>query len=40
MTINCRDEEQFMDTIHGLVVRGLTFKADRDSYTITLTGGY
>lgn len=40
MTITAATHQQFMDTIAALVHRGLTFKADADRLTITLTGGY
>ena len=38
--ITCRTMEQFLAVIGGLVERGLTFKADADCLTVTLTGGY
>lgn len=40
MTIECTDLETFMDCVEGLVKRGLTFKANAERLTITLTGGY
>lgn len=40
MTIHCADIHEFLDTIRGLVERGLTFKAKAHSLTIELTGGY
>lgn len=40
MTIQCTTTDHFLDVIHGLVMRGLTFKADADHLTIILTGGY
>jgi hypothetical protein len=40
MTIYCYDIAEFLDAIEGLVQRGLTFKADMKTYTITLTGGF
>ncbi|CAK6596207.1 unknown function [Klebsiella phage vB_Kpn_K12P1.1] len=40
MVITCKTFNDFMDTVEGLVKRGLTFNADGTSWTITLTGGY
>jgi hypothetical protein len=40
MTIHCRDIEQFLNIIDGLVRRGLTFSANTNNYEITLTGGF
>jgi len=40
MTIKCHDEQSFLDTIRGLVERGLTFDANTANHEITLTGGY
>ena len=40
MIIYCDDIAQFLDTIEGLVRRGLTFKADFRTFNITLTGGF
>lgn len=40
MTVNCPDLEIFFECIEGFVKRGLTFKADARTLTITLTGGY
>jgi hypothetical protein len=39
-TISCTDLRQFLNTIAGLVERGLRFEADADTLKITLTGGY
>lgn len=36
----CADLEQFLDLIAGLVKRGITFEANADRLTITLTGGF
>lgn len=40
MTITHKTEQQFYDTVSAMVIRGLMFKADADTLTITLTGGY
>lgn len=40
MTISCSCLERFLDTVQGLVTRGLTFKADADKMEIYLTGGF
>jgi hypothetical protein len=40
MTISCTCLERFLDTIDGLVSRGLTFKADADKMEVYLTGGF
>ena len=40
MTIECSSLDNFMDIVAGLVKRGLTFNADSEALTITLTGGY
>jgi len=40
MTIVCTEFEDFLNTINGLVVRGLTFTAYTDKLRIVLTGGY
>lgn len=40
MIINCHGLDQFLDTIAGLVERGLTFDAFSDTFTIRLTGGF
>lgn len=40
MTIECATITQFLDTVAGLVARGLGFKADVGSLTINLTGAY
>jgi hypothetical protein len=40
MTITAATHSQFMDTIAALVHRGLTFTANADKLTITLTGGF
>lgn len=40
MTIFCPDIAAFLDTLQGLVQRGLTFKAYHSTLTIELTGGY
>jgi hypothetical protein len=40
MTIQCDTLENFLDTIEGLVKRGLTFQSSTASYTIVLLGGY
>jgi hypothetical protein len=40
MTIECTDFEEFLNTIKGLVIRGLTFSANTNTMKITLTGGY
>lgn len=40
MTIICSDLDDFLDTIAGLVRRGLTFKGRQRDLTIELLGGY
>lgn len=40
MTIQCTDIHNFLDVIQGLIERGLTFKANAASLSVTLTGGY
>ena len=40
MLIHCNDREDFLETIDGLVRRGLTFKADGSTLEITLLGGF
>jgi hypothetical protein len=42
MTIKCYDLVQFLDTIAGLVQRGLTFRSEvgSDFWHIELTGGF
>jgi hypothetical protein len=40
MTITYQDVEKFNDAIYTFVVKGLTFKADGETLTITFTGGY
>lgn len=40
MTVECSNLDNFLDTVAGLVKRGLTFNADAEALTITLTGGY
>lgn len=42
MTIHCTTHEEFLDTVAGLVQRGLTFTSEvsRGLHIITLTGGY
>ena len=40
MTIYCNCIERFLDTIEGLVRRGLTFRADADKMEIHLLGGF
>lgn len=40
MTITYATSDSFHDGILALVTRGLTFHADHDKLTITLTGGY
>lgn len=40
MTIYCQCTERFLDTVEGLVRRGLTFRADADKCEITLLGGF
>jgi hypothetical protein len=40
MQIQCETLTQFLDVIAGLVHRGLTFKANSDTYKIELLGGY
>ena len=40
MTIICSTQVEFIDTIAGLVVKGLTFDADAQTLKIVLTGGY
>lgn len=40
MTIDCPNLDSLLDCVAGLVMRGLTFKADASSLTITLTGDY
>lgn len=39
-TIQCASLDDFLNTIHGLVARGLVFHADSDRLRITLTGGH
>lgn len=39
-TITYANAEMFYDGIYELTKRGMTFKADADLLTITLTGGY
>jgi hypothetical protein len=38
MTIDCKDFEQFLNVIAGLVQRGLGFRADAETLKINLTG--
>lgn len=38
--IECCTMTQFLNTIAGLVERGIRFEAHAESLTITLTGGY
>ena len=38
--IECDTLEQFLDTIEGLIKRGLTFQSKTNNLTIELTGGY
>lgn len=40
MTIRCTDLDNFLDTIQGLTIRGLTFTADTYTFQIKLTGGF
>jgi hypothetical protein len=40
MIINCHGLTLFLDTIAGLVERGITFEAYSDSFMIRLTGGF
>jgi len=40
MSIACDDLAQFLDTVAGLVARGLTFRADAGAFLIHLTGGF
>jgi hypothetical protein len=40
MTITCETQRIFLDTIAGLVERGLGFEADAFNYTIKLTGAH
>jgi len=40
MRIYCITMEEFLDTIQGLVVRGLTFQANTGNFLIELEGGY
>lgn len=40
MIIRCDDLDMMLDTIAGLVARGLSFEADASIFTIKLTGGY
>ena len=40
MSIVCDSLEVFLDTVRGLVERGLTFDAQTDTLTIKLTGCY
>ena len=39
-TIYTNNEETFFKCIHKLITLGLTFKANADTLTIELTGGY
>ena len=39
-TIVCDTFDRFMRVINELVERQIGFKANADSYTITLTGGF
>ena len=38
--ILCNDLETFLNVIHGLVERGLTFTSNANDLRITLTGGF
>jgi hypothetical protein len=38
--IYCTTIETFLDTVLGLTMRGITFKADAETFEIRLTGGY
>ena len=40
MKIECSTLNEFLDTIEGLVKRGLTFHSKTSNLTIELTGGY
>ena len=40
MIIKYTTEESFYSGINELVIRGLTFKANHETLTIHLTGGY
>jgi len=40
MKIECDNLEQFLNTIEGLVKRGLMFNSCAHNLSITLTGGY
>jgi hypothetical protein len=39
-TITHSTAQQFYNTIQAMLIRGLTFTADADTLTVTLTGGY
>ena len=40
MKIQCESVYRFVEVIHGLVEKGLTFEAVAESLVIRLTGGY
>jgi hypothetical protein len=40
MSISYCNADDFYNGVYELVVKGLTFEADFESLTITLTGGY
>ena len=40
MTIECKTLTDFLDTVEGLVKRGLMFIANGTTWVITFTGGY
>jgi hypothetical protein len=40
MIIKCSTMGQFLDVIWGLTVRGMTFEADADTFTIKTLGGF
>lgn len=40
MTIQYPDIDSFHDGIYAMLTRGVQFKADASTLTITLTGGY
>jgi len=40
MIIECRDNDQFVQMIYSLAIRGLGFKADAGNLRITLTGAF
>lgn len=40
MTIHTKCEDTFFKCIYELTVKGLTFQANADTLTVTLTGGH